>query len=472
MGASDRRLVGDPTPPAFGPDAARRFLLAQAGRVLAPGECAEVVDGIAAACAHFGVAFDVAFAQAMVETNNGRFGGQVAVGQRNIGGIGATDDGAAGVSNATWAQAGWVFVAHILAWAGDPRGVESPRYALVVQKAARVGFAATWRELAGRWASDPGYGDAIDRRHDEIAGGAMVRVALAAGHRNTSGGDAFEREQTAAITPALARQCRALGMDVRVAQPDDGAGMFRGGLDAVGNAVVKWADAGWEPDFFVEVHTEGGGGSGVFCIYPDWGDDVDADVRDRLGPAIARRVAAATGLPVRRSTGEGVMSERATGVGLQGFRLGIFRTTAPLKASCTRLIVEYGAHDREPDLTIAGQPDFAERCALATAEALAEFAGIDLAHLTRPESYDATTGHYVGEPLLGFYRLLGGVAVVGHPLGGMVAYSDGALRQPFEYMTLGYYPATQLAKIESVGAALAAQTGSPYPVWDGIAPLL
>lgn len=200
------------------------------------------------------------------------------------------------------------------------------------------------------------------------------KIALASGHHNTSGGDAFEKQQTGPLCKAVAEHCRALGMDVRVVQPDDGMGVVSGSLDLVGNTVVKWADAGWEADIFLECHTEGGGGVGVFAIYPDAPGDVDADVRDRLGPDAARRIGAATGL-VLGAGGDGVMSEQQTGVGGQGFRLGIFRTTAPLAASTTRLIIEYGAHDKEPDLSIAKSPGFAEKCGQATAGAFAAFLG-------------------------------------------------------------------------------------------------
>ena len=40
---------------------------------------------------------------------------------------------------------------------------------------------------------------------------------------------------------------------------------------------------------------------------PDWDDDVDVDVRDTLGPMIAERVSAASGMPIR---GNGLMSGR------------------------------------------------------------------------------------------------------------------------------------------------------------------
>lgn len=132
------------------------------------------------------------------------------------------------------------------------------------------------------------------------------------------------------------------------------------------------AHAGWSPDLLLETHTEGAGPAarGVFAIYPDWGDDVDADVRDRLGPRVARAIAAATGLPVR---GAGVLSERETGVGLTGYRLGLFGQTAAIRATCTRLIIEYGSHDVTADLAIIDTPGFYTQAGRATAQAFAEF---------------------------------------------------------------------------------------------------
>ncbi len=194
-------------------------------------------------------------------------------------------------------------------------------------------------------------------------------IAISAGHRNKQRGDAFEMEQTGPLARAVGDACAALGMRVVHLTPDDGLGMSPLSLDAVAAQVTRLSP---RPDIYLETHTEGGGGTGVFAIYPDAPGDVDTDVRDRLGPLVARAVAAATGLGLRRG---GVISERETGVGADGSRLGVFRATAPVKADVTRLIIEYGAHDKEPDLTIASRPGFAERCGQATAAAFAAFLG-------------------------------------------------------------------------------------------------
>ncbi len=202
-----------------------------------------------------------------------------------------------------------------------------------------------------------------------------ARIALAAGHHNSDGGNAVEYAQTGRLCQAVAAACRDLGLDVRVFTPGDGLGARPDGIWDLARAVVAAAHAGWSPDILLETHTEGAGPAarGVFAIYPDWGDDVDVDVRDRLGLSVTRRIAAATGLPVR---GDGVLSERATGVGLTGYRLGLFGQTAAIKATCTRLIIEYGSHDAPADLAIIDRPGFYAQAGRATARAFADFLGV------------------------------------------------------------------------------------------------
>lgn len=258
----------------------------------------------------------------------------------------------------------------------DPRASNMP--------AAWFGIAKTLNGLDGRWA-DPGVGygaDVAALANQLVAfaqtGGSVPtprppHIALSAGHRNSSGGDAHETAQTAILTPAIAAACRALGMDVRVVQGHDGADMFPGNLHSVAQTVAGWDAGGWPVDIYLEVHTEGAGGArGMFAIFPDWGDDVDTDVRDKLGPDIVARVTAATGLGKR---GSGLMSEKQTGVGAGGDRLGIFAYTASIKDHATRLIVEFGAHDNAADLAIVDTPDFAGKAGAAVAQAFAAFLG-------------------------------------------------------------------------------------------------
>lgn len=194
-------------------------------------------------------------------------------------------------------------------------------------------------------------------------------IAISAGHHNKQGGNAKEIEQTGQLAHTLGIAVAALGMIPYHLTPNQGLGTSPLSLDTV---AAKVNTMNPKPAIFIECHTEGDGGRGVFTIYPDWDADVDADVRDVLGPSISRAVAAATGLSLGAG-GDGVMSEKQTGVGASGSRLGVFRATEPSRDEVTRCIVEFGAHDKQPDLGIADTPGFALKCAAATALAFAKF---------------------------------------------------------------------------------------------------
>jgi N-acetylmuramoyl-L-alanine amidase len=204
---------------------------------------------------------------------------------------------------------------------------------------------------------------------------AMTRIALSSGHHNASGArdSALEKSITGPVTAGLARACRAAGFDVRVVQPDDGLGTFPGTLDRVAAKVVEWAQGGWIPDIFLEVHGDSLSTRGCFAVYPDWGDDVDTQVRDQLGPALATAIQQATGIPRR---GPGALSEKLTGVGAGGHRLGVFAGTRSLKIGTRRLIMEIGSYGTSADLKIMQAAGFPEKIGQALAGALATFAGI------------------------------------------------------------------------------------------------
>ena len=281
-----------------------------------------------------------------------------------------------------------------------------------------------------------------------------LRVALSAGHHNRDGGNATEYAIVGELTEAYYREFRRVGCDVRVITPDGpdpdrdpGDGDFPGGLQDVARQVVNWANAGWVADLYLEVHTEGAGGvRGVFAIYPDWGGDLDTDVRDRLGPAVVRAISQATGLPVR---GSGVMSERATGVGRQGYRLGIFYVTSPLRATTTRLIIEHGAHDAPADLAIMRSAGFNEKVAKA---AVAEICRVFEVPMSSATTQNVITVKETGQPLgHGFKQLWeqlrdaipqGHLRVLGYPLTPEFQIPNiPATFQIFERAILKYDPA-------------------------------
>ena len=332
----------------------------------------------------YGIPPEIAFAQAMHETDWGKYTGVVPSTYHNWCGLKTKQGG----SN-TSASAHQAFpsddvgvlahIQHLARYAGAETVADSdflvdPRWSLVTKTTQTV------EGLGGAWAPAKSYGTTVaalvtDLRSFANDGSWPVpadkpTVALAAGHHNTSGGNADEKAQTGRLTPAIAAALRARGVNVRVITPDEGRGDFPGTLSDVARQ-VKATDT-----VFLEVHTEGVSNPnvrGIFAIYPDWDGDVDTDVRDTLGPSIVNAVSDATGLPVR---GNGLMSEKKTGVGIGGDRLGIFRVTEPLKASVTRLIVEYGAHTNAADMALWNAPGFVERAAGATADAIAAFLGV------------------------------------------------------------------------------------------------
>jgi hypothetical protein len=286
---------------------------------------------------------------------------------------------------------------------------------------------------------------------------AAPRIALSAGHHNTSGGNALEYKQVGELTEAIAAACKQRGMDVRVITPDGadadsdpGDGDFPGNLSAAAARVVEWSNAGWKADVFLEVHTEGAGPSarGAFAIYPDWGTDTDIDVKTNLGPRIVNALKASTGMPLR---GNGTMSEKATGVGAQGFRLGIFGATASVRDFCTRLIVEFGSHDNAADLAIFNAPDFNAKAGAAVAESFAAFLNFNGGSVEPqppvedPNAYhDPATGFWVvndhGQQMLTWYRANGGWEVLGRPMEPMHQDADGIYRQLFENVLVESWP--------------------------------
>lgn len=278
-----------------------------------------------------------------------------------------------------------------------------------------------------------------------------LHVALSAGHHNTSGGNATEITQTGPLTAAIAAACRSAGFDVRVVQPHDGMGSYPGSLSDVAQVVVDWDRAGWTVDLFLEAHTEGAGGTrGAFSIFPDWPPDVDVDVRDTIGPDIVTRLNASTGMPVRnlRPPGRpGAMSERQTGVGAEGHRLGIFRITEPLRDHTTRLIVEFGAHDNTQDMAIFNAPGFLNHAGAAVAESIAAFYGVTPTPQPPPADPNArqfSTGHWIinipEAPMLMFFDGNGGIDRLGLPLAGMRQDADGVYRQLLENCEIESWP--------------------------------
>ena len=114
-----------------------------------------------------GVRPEVLFSQIMHETGYLQFGGQVSPDQCNFGGLGATNDGAAGATFPDVRTGLRAQVQHLKAYASTEdlvNEVVDPRFDLVSR-----GCAPTVYDLGGRWAV-PGdtYGDALMRHMEDM----------------------------------------------------------------------------------------------------------------------------------------------------------------------------------------------------------------------------------------------------------------------------------------------------------------
>lgn len=209
----------------------------------------------------------------------------------------------------------------------------------------------------------------------------MTRIALAAGHYNSNGGNEVERRYTGPIYVALVDILRGFGYDVFELTPivNGVAKNFPGTLTTCAKQVVTRATQGWKADLFLEIHAEsnplGDSGRGPFIVYPDWYTghpdpsmpDRDVVMRDALGPAIATSIAKAFNIPVR---GNGVMSEKQTAVGSGNNRLGIFKITEPVKYDTRRAIVEVMRFNQINDYGVMQRRNFVNTCAGAIALAI------------------------------------------------------------------------------------------------------
>lgn len=283
-------------------------------------------------------------------------------------------------------------------------------------------------------------------------GNRRLRVAVGAGHRHTldlnhnpvsaGGANPFEFAKNGENCVALMAELRKRAdvFDAWCYTPQDGAGLYPGNYNDAAASVASKARAGWVPDFFVELHSEGGGGvSGSFVIYPNEEGDIDATVRDH-GGIMAANLRAMTGMPVRTIQSYGVMAESQSGVGQQGFRLGVFGATVDLAATTTRLIFESGAHDAQPDLSIMQKSDFSRLHGLAVADALEDIAekalGWTLAPVPpAPPAIAAKAGPWKSIPLGHVRHIAGGLvvgihdeAVCNHGSAGYEYASKGAAR--------------------------------------------
>lgn len=376
--------------------------------------------------------------------------------RRNPAGIGVTDGHDYGHSWANGTDAARAQIVHLWIYTHVETAPDrvaiwpyldlDPRFMNVVRQGWQ-GTVRTIRDLTGKWATDPRYAEKIAKRGNELYGWsteapsmAKQRVVVVAGHRGI--GDAGSAGgQERALTPALAKEyVRALiaaGHDAWYLQAHDDDGLpddTIGGLDNVGRETVEFCRE-VNATVMLDVHYEGHGDPnvrGIFAIVPDAtglrtavpggapAEDVLANnpLDFKLASAIAAHVGRTTGLP-RRSLpppgGLGVMNERQTGVGGQGWRLAMFAYTVPVRRTCVRLVIEHGALSSPADQSIIFRDDFTQRCAAGLVAAFAEVYGA-AAEPSPPPSPSTPSWYPDGYTVAGLTEQFGRVTRV-HPDG-------------------------------------------------------
>lgn len=218
--------------------------------------------------------------------------------------------------------------------------------------------------------------------------------AISYGHRNTTGGGAAgEKEWTDDAGALLAAELRRRGAKVYIVHEHDSDGdptFTHQGLGSIGG-IVEAIDAKYGPlTGYLSIHFGGEPVDGFFTVAPDAGglrsgatgqavnfDGWDTNPLDvKAGTNIARRVAALNTVAIRPGLkAYGVMSEKATGVGGQGWRLAELQESVGIKEHGIRLILEYANGASARERTFLFDMNWVKKMAVAIADGLEDTFG-------------------------------------------------------------------------------------------------
>lgn len=182
---------------------------------------------------------------------------------------------------------------------------------------------------------------------------ASHRFILSGGHLNTDGGGARnEINWTYPSVVALKAAIESRGGKAWILQEEDGDSdrtRFPGGLQAGARRCVELAKKHGPFDAYISSHYNGGASPGFHAIFPDGSDDAKADnpLDVKLCRTIRDQVKATktVGLLSWTVDSPGVMSEKETGVGAKGYRLGEMVGTLGFRDTTARVIIEAGSID-------------------------------------------------------------------------------------------------------------------------------
>lgn len=202
---------------------------------------------------------------------------------------------------------------------------------------------------------------------------ATHRYAIGMGHRNINkGGARGEYDWTPGCARALQAAINARGGHAYLIQENDGDSDPN---FSVGKGLQQAAKVGTENivkrhgqlDTIILCHYNGGASPGFHAIFPDsWGsgDQKAQNPLDvKLCRAIRDRVKATDTVRMLSWTADspGVMSERETGVGAQGYRLGEFVGTLGFRSTTARVIIEASSIDVAREAAYINDPTWVRK---------------------------------------------------------------------------------------------------------------
>lgn len=211
---------------------------------------------------------------------------------------------------------------------------------------------------------------------------ATHRFILSAGHRNTDGGGAWKGPESAWTYPICKKLKAAIerrGGEAWIIQEEDGdrdpSFSVGRGLQNAAALCVDLAKVVGGADAYISMHYGAEPVDGFFSIYPDAHSGVDVAANNPLDIQLCRTFAKhvkKTGMPIR---GDGTMSERRSGVGIQGYRLGEFVGTIGFRSTTARVIVEAGNSLSPAEYNLMWSPSWQEKYVEALVDGLEEVFG-------------------------------------------------------------------------------------------------
>lgn len=201
---------------------------------------------------------------------------------------------------------------------------------------------------------------------------ASHRFILSGGHRNENrGGARNEINWTYPSVVALKAAIEARGGKAWIVQEEDGdkdpSFCIGRGLQNAAQRCVEIAGKYGPFDAYISSHYNGGASPGFHAIFPDsWGsgDQKAQNPLDvKLCRAIRDRVRATDTVRMLSWTADspGVMSERETGVGAQGYRLGEFVGTLGFRSTTARVIIEASSIDVAREAAYINDPTWVRK---------------------------------------------------------------------------------------------------------------